>query len=107
MRVTPKKITNKCKLTSLKKTELKLNYNDINKMKKKKKKETENVRKKKKSNHKFSFSIPHQLAATVFLETKSFLEFYLFFTDKLRKEINKVTTLQSLPFFIQLIFHWQ
>lgn len=49
MGVTPKKITNKCKLTSLKKTELKFNYNDINKMKKKKKKETENVRKKKKS----------------------------------------------------------
>ena len=91
MRVTPKKITNKCKLTSLKKTELKFNYNDINKMKKKK--ETENLRKKKKSNHKFSVSLPHRLAAAVFLETKSFLEFYLFFTDKLRKEINKVTTL--------------
>ena len=88
MRVTPKKITNKCKLTSLKKTELKFNYNDINKIKKK----TEKVRKKKKSNHKFSVSLPHRLAATVFLETKSFLEFYLFFTDKLRKEINKVTT---------------
>lgn len=89
MRVTPKKITNKCKLTSLKKTELKINYNDINKMEKK----TEKVRKKKKSNHKFSVSLPHQHAATVFLETKSFIEFYLFFTDKLRKEINKVTTL--------------
>lgn len=38
MRVTPKKITNKCKLTSLKKTELKFNYNDINKMLKEKKK---------------------------------------------------------------------
>lgn len=89
MRVTPKKITNKCKLTSLKKTELKINYNDINKMEKK----TEKVRKKKKSNHKFSVSLPHRRAATVFLETKSFIEFYLFFTDKLRKEINKVTTL--------------
>ena len=38
MRVTPKKITNKCKLTSLKKTELKFNYNDIDKMKKKNRK---------------------------------------------------------------------
>lgn len=74
MRVTPKKITNKCKLTSLKKTELKFNYNDINKMKKKK--ETENVRKKKKCNHKFSVSLPHRCSATVFLETKSFIEFY-------------------------------
>lgn len=39
MRVTPEKITNKCKLTSLKKTELKFNYNDINKMKKKRNRE--------------------------------------------------------------------
>ena len=120
MRVIAKKKTNKYKLTSWKKKELKYNYKGINKMKNK----TEKVRKKKKSNHKFSVSLPHRRGTMVSLETKSFIKFKLFFffhrqTKKGDKQgnsfvvfglfliINILLPIESLRGYVTLPWRWK